>query len=58
MDHQHYQTTNEDEELVVNNKYILEKSTDDDDIEEGLDKNIKYEQKKEKEIFFCIFRQS
>jgi len=51
MDHQHYQTTNDDEELVVNNKYILEKSTD-DDIEEGLNKNIKYEQKKNILLYF------
>jgi hypothetical protein len=42
MEHQHYRTANnendvDDEEIAVNNKNILQKSTD-DDIEEGLTK--------------------
>jgi hypothetical protein len=42
MEHQHYRTANnendvDDEEIAVNNKNILQKSTD-DDIEEGLNK--------------------
>jgi hypothetical protein len=56
MEHQHYRTANnendvDDEEIAVNNKNILQKSTD-DDIEEGLTKkNIT------KKNFFCVFRQ-
>lgn len=48
MDHQHLQMLNEsgddEEELVINNKNLSEKSTD-EDIEEGLEEKI-FEQNK------------